>query len=138
MNPARETLRQIYDRTCGYCHLCGKKLSFQNYGRFGQRGAWEIEHSIPRSAGGSDHLNNLYPACVDCNRSKGILTSRTARGRNSLLRAPLSKNARNKIRDENTLCGAAVGGIVGLVGGPPGMLVGALLGALIGHEVADK
>jgi HNH endonuclease len=70
MNPAREMLRRIYDRTCGYCHLCGKKLSFQNYGRFEKRRAWEIEHSIPRAMGGSDHLNNLYPACIGCNRDE--------------------------------------------------------------------
>lgn len=138
MNPAIEMLRRIYDRTCGNCHLCGKKLSFQNYGRFGQRAAWEIEHSIPRSEGGSDHLNNLYPACIVCNRSKGTLTSRTVRGWNSLHRTPLSKNVKNKIREENTLCGAALGGIVGLVGGPPGILFGVLLGALIGKEVAIK
>lgn len=39
----QEGLNAIYDRTSGYCHLCGKKLAFTNYARFGERGAWEIE-----------------------------------------------------------------------------------------------
>lgn len=32
---------------------------------------WEIDHSIPRSKGGTDHLNNLQPMNVSANRSKG-------------------------------------------------------------------
>ena len=64
-------LNAIYDRSRGYCHICGKKLAFINYGNFGKRGAWEVDHSKPRVKGGTDHPNNLYPACISCNRSKG-------------------------------------------------------------------
>src|SRR5882672_4608060 len=124
MDPVSEKLSLIYERTCGYCHLCGKKLSYRNYGRIGEKGAWEFEHSVPRAAGGSDHLNNLYAACITCNRSKGTVTSRTAREWNSLQRSPRSRNAKEKLRTENTVCGAAFGGIVGLVGGPAGILLG--------------
>jgi len=66
-----EQLNQIYNRTSGYCHICHKKLAFKNYGVFGARGAWEVEHSNPQAKGGTNRLNNLYPACITCNRSKG-------------------------------------------------------------------
>jgi hypothetical protein len=134
MEPASERLSRIYDRTCGYCHLCGKKLSYQNYGRFGEKVAWEIEDSISRSAGGSDHLNNLYAACVACNRSKGIIASRTARKWNDLRRSPHSRNSKERLRTENTFCGAALGGILGLLSGPPGVVLGVVIGAAMGSQ----
>ena len=31
----------------------------------------EIDHVIPRAAGGSDEMENLVAACQDCNRGKG-------------------------------------------------------------------
>lgn len=70
-----DELNYIYDKNRGYCWHCAKKLSFQNYGRPGEKGAWEVDHSIPISRGGTHHLNNLVPACVECNRSKQDLTS---------------------------------------------------------------
>lgn len=73
-------LSAIYDRTSGYCHICRKKLAFSNYACSGERGAWEVEHSVPRAAGGTDRLNNLFAACIDCNRSKGACSTRSCRG----------------------------------------------------------
>src|SRR5690348_1627343 len=78
-----KTLRRIYDRTSGYCHICHRKLALKNYGIAGAKGAWEIEHSVAKALGGSDHGNNLYPAHVSYNRKKGILSTRKARGDNS-------------------------------------------------------
>ena len=72
-------LNDIYDRTTGRCHLCGKRLAFHNYGCHGTRGAWHIEHSVPRANGGTDHLNNLYPGCIPCNLSKGTRSTRSVR-----------------------------------------------------------
>ena len=69
-----DRLRIIYDKTDGYCRYCDKKISWKNYGKYGGKGAWEIDHSIPISRGGTDHLNNLFPSCIDCNREKGSLT----------------------------------------------------------------
>jgi 5-methylcytosine-specific restriction endonuclease McrA len=69
-------LRAIYDRTEGQCHNCRKRLTFRNYGLFGKRGAWEIEHSVAQARGGTDHGNNLFAACISCNRSKGDSSSR--------------------------------------------------------------
>lgn len=74
-----DELSEIYDKSDGYCRYCGKKLAFTNYGRLGERGAWEVDHSVPRSRGGTDYLRNLVPACVDCNRDKGPRTGKSYR-----------------------------------------------------------
>ena len=50
---------RIYDKTGGYCHHCNRKLAWTNNGAPDRRGAWEIDHSKPKSLGGTDHLNNL-------------------------------------------------------------------------------
>lgn len=71
-----DELNDIYDKNGGYCWHCDKKLSFTNYGKPGEKGAWEVDHSIPRVRGGTHHFNNLVPACIECNRSKQDLTSR--------------------------------------------------------------
>jgi 5-methylcytosine-specific restriction endonuclease McrA len=72
----KQTLTRIYKRTSGYCHLCHAKLSIKNYGQLGKKGSWQVEHSVPRSKGGTDHLNNLFPACVTCNGDKSNKTTR--------------------------------------------------------------
>src|SRR6266704_6497870 len=96
-------LRTIYNRTSGKCHLCGKQLALTNYGQFGERGAWEVEHSNARARGGTDRLNNLYAACISCNRSKGTVTTRAARAREGRRRAPLSREKRAEARSENAV-----------------------------------
>ncbi len=68
-----DELNEIYDKTGGYCNYCGKKLSFVNYGRYGRKGAWEIDHSVPRVRGGTSYYRNLVPACIDCNHDKGAV-----------------------------------------------------------------
>jgi 5-methylcytosine-specific restriction endonuclease McrA len=57
------------------------KLAFTNYGKRGARAAWEVDHSRAKANGGTDHLNNLMPACIPCNREKGTLTSRAMKNR---------------------------------------------------------
>lgn len=71
----KETLRYIFDKTDGYCIHCGKKLSWINYGNSNGKGGWEVDHSRPKYKGGTDHLNNLVPSCIPCNRKKGALTT---------------------------------------------------------------
>ncbi len=68
-----EVINYVYDKTKRYCYYCGKRLSFVNYGKLGERGSWEIDHSKPRAKNGSNHLNNLVPACIECNRDKKTL-----------------------------------------------------------------
>lgn len=67
-------LNEIYDKTDGYCRYCSMKLSWRNYARIGRRGAWEVDHGIPLSRGGSDSFRNLWPACIECNREKWDMT----------------------------------------------------------------
>jgi hypothetical protein len=84
------------------------------------RGAWEIEHSIPRACGGSDRMNNLYAACISCNRAKGARTTRSMRLRRGLTRAPMSANARTAAKRWNAFGGSLLGAIPGVILlGPP-------------------
>lgn len=127
---------RIYRRTDGRCHLCGKKLAFTNYGVLGARGAWEIEHSGARANGGTDHGNNLYAACIGCNRAKGSLTSRTARAWNGRTRAPLSTDRKRQVRRKNTILGGGIGALIGgAMFGPAGALLIGGAGAIVGNEL---
>lgn len=135
MQYAIKTLRKIYDRTTGYSHLCGKKLSWINYARPGRKGAWEVEHSNPKAKGGTDRVNNLFPAHITCNRAKTDYTTRTARGWHGRKRAPLSRERRKKAKRTNAVTGAVLGGLVGSILGPWGVAAGVAIGAKIGHSV---
>lgn len=124
-----EQLDLIYRRTSGRCHLCQKMLSRKNYNRSDRKGAWHVDHSVPRSKGGTDHLNNLKAACIECNRQKSDKTTRAARSWNGKTRAPLSFEQRKQAKSENTFFGALGGGAVGFaLGGLAGALVGVLAG----------
>lgn len=128
-------LNAIYDRTSGYCHICSRKVCFSNYGILGARGAWEVEHSRPRSQGGTNHGNNLYAACIPCNREKSDRWStRTSRARNGVKRAPLSRTKRSEAKQKQALAGAVLCGVVGSAFGPIGALLGAALGATVGER----
>lgn len=131
--------KAIYDRTSGCCHICWKKLAFTNYGALGARGAWEIEHSMPRAAGGTDRLNNLYASCIPCNRAKQDGSTRAARAGEGRTRAPLSRGKRAEERTKNTVVGGVAGALLGgALLGPPGALIGAGIGAAIGKSVKVK
>ena len=128
-------LSRIYDRTSGYCHICRKKLAFTNYGRPRSRGAWEIEHSVPRVNGGTDHGNNLYAACIPCNRTKGSGSTRSARNANGRTRSPLSRKARIEKRQGNKIVGGGTGALIGSAFGPVGTIVGGIFGLLLGSSI---
>lgn len=135
MRYSNERLNDIYDRTNGRCHICSKKLAFKNYGSLeGLRGAWEVEHSNPKSKGGTDRLSNLYAACISCNRSKGANSTKSARKRNGRTAAPLSAEKIRARRADNAVVGGIIGGLAGLLGGPIGVAIGAGIGAAIGHD----
>ncbi len=128
-------LNAIYDRTSGYCHICHRKVYFNNYGVLGARGAWEIEHSRPRARGGTHHLNNLYAACIPCNREKSHRRStRTVRAWNGRSRAPLSVKKRREAKQQQALASAALCGLVGYAFGPLGAMMGFAIGASIGEK----
>ena len=130
-----QQLQFVYYRTDGHCHICHSKLSLKNHGVIGERGAWKINHSRPRSKGGTDHGNNLRPACVSCNRDKSNRSTPTARTWNATTRAPLSREKKRQIRAENTTAGGVLGGLLGLAGGPLGVVIGASVGAAFGRSI---
>jgi 5-methylcytosine-specific restriction endonuclease McrA len=135
----KERLQKIYRKTDGSCHICHSKLSFSNYGVLGAKGAWEVEHSVPKSKGGSDNLNNLFAAHISCNRAKGTQHTRTARAQYGITRAPYSKAKKQSIKSSNTTGGTLIGGGIGLAfGGPVGGLIGSFVGGLIGNDSSPK
>jgi hypothetical protein len=129
--------KRIFARTDGRCHLCRKKLCFNNYGVHGSRGCWQVEHSKARANGGTDHGNNLYAACIACNLDKGTFTTRTARSWNGYTKAPLSQAKKEAVRETNTWLGGAIGVAAGalVVGTGGAVLVLGSLGALIGKAI---
>lgn len=132
-------LNKIYDKTDGYCHLCHKKLSFSNYGKRCTKGAWHVEHSLPKAKGGTDHLNNLYAACISCNLDKGTCHTKTARSKNGVSRAPYSKAKKTSIRNDNTAGGVLLGGSIGLfLGGPLGSMLGGFIGGAIANNNSPR
>ena len=134
MSYTNQELRYIYDRTSGKCHLCQKKRAFTNYVIRGARGSWEVEHSRAQANGGTHRLNNLYAACISCNRGKGARSTRSVRTRNGYTKAPLSKTARSGAKSTNAVGGALLGGLAGTILGPWGAVAGAALGAKLGYD----
>lgn len=54
--------RALYGEQAGNCEGCGEHFQIQNL---------EVDHIVPRSKGGTDHIENLQLLCGDCNRIKG-------------------------------------------------------------------
>lgn len=65
----RERIRQQAGNRCGYCQVPGAYIY----------APMEIEHLIPRVAGGTDEEDNLWLACPFCNGFKGAQTYVTDR-----------------------------------------------------------
>jgi hypothetical protein len=126
----REQIERAWRRTDGRCHLTGRAIRLSDYGV-----TWEMEHSIPRANGGTDHGNNLFPALISPNRSKQGCSTRSVRAAYGLPRAPLSRREKDQIRNSNALKGAGVFAVAGgALFGPLGALGGAVLGALVGDS----
>jgi 5-methylcytosine-specific restriction endonuclease McrA len=138
MKNDNDKLKKIFAKTDGHCHLTGQKLSFGNYGDLDGHGAWVIDHSVPLSKGGTDHMNNLFPASISANRSKGNTSSQAIRAQDGLTHPPLSKEQATAVAERNAWKGLAAGAAIGLPFGPIGIGVLALLGALIGSESETK
>ena len=61
----RQVRTQVRERAynaCEYCHLHQDDSPWA---------ALHVEHIIPKVHGGTDHLDNLALACIDCNSHKG-------------------------------------------------------------------
>lgn len=113
MKVTPELKRAVYARSGGDCHICHDPVGPRSYGRLESPLGWEIDHSVPRSRGGTDRLNNLYPAHIDCNRSKGAKSTRTARRAFGYGAAPLSLAQRAEARQLALLVGVGGGGAIG-------------------------
>jgi hypothetical protein len=136
MGYEKEELDRIYRRTNGKCHLCHGTIARRNYAAHGKRGAWEVDHSVPRARGGSDHGNNLQAACISCNRSKQDSHNRAIRHEHGHTRAPFSPKEIGDRRARNAVIGGTGLALLGgAVGGPVGFIAGALLGSLGGHSI---
>ena len=124
---SHEQLRKIYESTDGRCHICRACLDFDGYGW-----EWEVDHSRPRSRGGSDTLRNLPPACVECTRRKGTRSSRSVRAQKGYRRAPRSRAERRRAGLAGALSGALLGAALGA-----NPLLGAVAGFLLGRRDPD-
>jgi len=60
--PATSHKNRLYGEQVGNCEGCGQHFQVQNL---------EVDHIIPRSKGGTDHVENLQLLCGSCNRIKG-------------------------------------------------------------------
>ena len=67
-------LRNIFGKTDGKCRCCGKRLVFENHSTSRDPNGWEVDHDIPKSRGGTNRVDNLWPMCVNCNWRKSSLT----------------------------------------------------------------
>ncbi|QQE10027.1 HNH endonuclease [Planctomycetota bacterium] len=109
-----EQLQKIWERTNGKCHLCGAWHTFDTYA---QDDGWEVDHSKPQAKGGSDHMNNLYVACIPCNRSKGDqLSAREVRKSNGLQTIPPSTKEVRRTRKIWVCVGAVCCFALGIFG----------------------
>jgi hypothetical protein len=62
MDAATRTL--VRQRAADCCEYCGRQQDDSPLARL------QIEHIVPRKHGGSDDLDNLCLACIDCNLGK--------------------------------------------------------------------
>lgn len=133
MKFSEQQLRKIFEKTDGYCHLCHKKLAFKNRGKYGERGAWHVEHTKAKAIGGTDHLNNLMASCISCNLEKGVWPAKVIRYKKAVARAPYSKKMKEYLKKQNITTGYILGGVLGSTIGPVGMILGSTFGGLIGR-----
>ena len=56
------------------CPYCGRKMDRTNRPAHCNPRWPTIDHKVPRSRGGSDHISNLVWACRECNEEKGSMT----------------------------------------------------------------
>ncbi len=63
---SEESRQHVLDRTKGHCAYCGIILRMN--------GDWVIDHIWPSAQYGANNDTNFFPACQECNRTKGNRT----------------------------------------------------------------
>ncbi len=62
----KKTIRQaVYAKHNGRCGYCGKHITYKQM---------QVDHILPKCAGGANHIGNLMPSCRRCNHYKRSLT----------------------------------------------------------------
>lgn len=74
------TVRAVFKKTGGKCFYCGCVLP-EDTDDYDEQGLvvmstrnWHIDHATPRSRGGSNKIDNLFPSCCSCNLAKSNMT----------------------------------------------------------------
>ncbi|MFB6247409.1 MAG: HNH endonuclease [Salinibacter sp.] len=131
MSYSQQELQKIFQSTSGRCHLCHSPLQFGEYAD-----EWEVDHSKAKANGGTDHGNNLYPACKSCNRARRDRPASKVREENGVTGIPLSRKQREKEKKQNGLAYGSLGALAGglLAGGPAGLAIGAVVGGSFGFS----
>jgi hypothetical protein len=112
-HPRYGDLGKVWAKTHGHCHLCHEKVDLGTYGFAAVFGAdtATVDHLVPQSHGGDDHHDNILPAHLGCNASRGTQPVGLTRYRmTGEVEAPLSTVGRLGM-------GAAMAGIGALIGG---------------------
>ena len=116
MKMTNELLDKVYAKTDGRCHLCHRRIVRSHHGQTDVLTGWHVDHSKARSVGGTDHLNNLFPACWECNLRKQALPSHIIRRRNGVSGIPQSRARKEQESDWDSAIGWILGAItVGVV-----------------------
>ena len=67
--PYRQNKHILFGQQEGLCNGCKGDFPFKLF---------EVDHRVPRSRGGTDHLDNLQLLCSSCNRLHEYLMARLA------------------------------------------------------------
>ena len=86
---------QVLERDGFTCQYCGRKVPQVEL---------EVDHILPVTAGGSDSLDNLWAACIDCNTGKaGKIISKGQDNEALTERIKFLQNRRSALRKINSL-----------------------------------
>lgn len=86
---SKSTRFKVFNRDGFVCQYCGQQPP---------KIVLEVDHIVPVSGGGSDHLDNLITACFDCNRGKAARGLQTPAPMDADLKLELIKEREAQIK----------------------------------------